>query len=331
MKIHFCYFPCRNKVRHIYLTRGHLASNRPTYLLLCDSRHDLLLRHNLLGRDGNRRLLLVILILLGGRRDNLRRRESLLIVNLLLVVEGREAAGWRGRGCGSRLLSIREAVAAERLGDLVRADLDGLPAEAELATREPDTRALDERRQNRALDEDVLQRDIRQRALLVIVDRRLKLAIALAELELERRRVGLQVALRVLGELHRLRVELSEHLARLRAAEPGSRVLHTLVKHELIQAVKRVVDCRRRWVVGRVIVATELEVNRILGGAGLVKDRHAEGRLQRADLHHQRLAIVVEVGLLATRLKRLDRRERNLGNTERGGRDNRGHTGHGLC
>jgi len=296
-----------------------------------------------LRRDRDGRLLLVLICRSIGRSGRCGRSESLLVIHLLIVVVKRgELVGRRGRS-GSRLLGSRRSnrcilgihltllieegwLPAERVRDLVRANLDGLPAETVLATREPDTRALDKRRHQRALDEDVLKRDIRHRTLLVIVDQRLELPVTLAKLELDRRRIGLDVALAVLREAHRRRVELRENIAALRALEPGDRVLYALLDHEVVQAVERVVDRGGVRVRRRIIIAAELEIDRILGRGArdLVEDREAEGRLKRANLHDQRAAVVVKVGLLATRIQHLRRGERDVGDVERLRSDNSG-------
>ena len=300
-----------------------------------------------LRRDRDGRLLLVLICRSIGRSSRCGRSESLLVIHLLvIIVECGELVGRRGRS-GSRLLGSRRSnrcilgihltllieegrLPAERVRDLVRANLDGLPAETVLATREPDTRALDERCEDRALDDDVLERNVVERALVLIVDVGLELVIALAELDLQRRRIRLAVTLRVDREAHHRRIQLRENIAALGALEPRGRVLDTLVNHELVERVEGVVDGRRLGVVRRVIVAAELEVDRELGRALLVEDRETKGRLKRANLHDEGRAVIVEIRLLAARLKGLDGREGDIGRLEGGGCNNRRHLEHWL-
>jgi hypothetical protein len=59
-------------------------------------------------------------------------------------------------------------------------------------------------------------------------------------------------------------------------------------------------------VIRGIIIATQLEVDRILGRALLVKDRETEWCFKWANLHYKRLAAVVEICLLSTRIKGLD-------------------------
>ena len=240
----------------------------------------------------------------------------------------RKRLGAPGSRCWLAILVEEGRLATEVLGNLVSTNLRGLPAEAKLAAGEPDTGTLHQHREDTALDDDVRHRDVLERLELVIVHLDLKVvgAILLAQVRLQRRRIRLAVALLVKRKAHGGRVELGQDCAALGALEPGPRVLLRLVNHELIQRSQGLEESRILRVIRGVIVPLKVQVNGMLGRtAGLVEGGEAKARLQGTNLELEAVPIVVQVGLLRTRIQALDGGNGNLGRIEGRRKDNGRH------
>jgi hypothetical protein len=271
-----------------------------------------------------------------GRRSRCRGQGIIVIDQIVILFlfiigqvgelihgSGRTSGDRSGRATRSRsglTIFITESVAADGLRDLVSAELLGLPTYTELRASEPDTRALDDHRDECTLDKDVLERDFTEGATIQIIDgERLilggdELTILVTELDLQHRRVGLHVAIRITREAGARSVEGLDDVADLFTTldrilflgidlKPSLRIVNALLDHEVVDSIQSVVDGRNLGVASSIIVAAELEINGILYRTILVEHRHTEGGLKGADLQEKALTRIVEEGGLTAGLR----------------------------
>lgn len=284
-------------------------------LRLCDLLHDLLDRGRWGRGDGRRRHD----NLLGRGNGRRRNHVGLILLFLLLVV----LIGCRGYCCcwsgyGSRRHDRTQKVPLLLNRNARRADivlignaqettgatavtgyndprLVELPRNTELLVANPDTRRIADRDNLGVAAENLESINALHNAALVIVELRVEGAVALAELQRLRRRKVLDVALLILAELERRRVEGGNQIAaRAWHLEPLTRVGRRYVNNEPVDGLEHLVVFLELR-----IAVHALETNARLVLLVVVVVSTVVGHNYLGRLYAKALAVVVDVDLAA--------------------------------
>jgi hypothetical protein len=281
---------------------------------------------------------------------------AVLLVLLLLCLLRMRRLGHHGCDCGWLLRSMRSGSLEHRvivhllllvlvllrrrrtkalegkvthlLRQLVNRNLLCAPRQAKLGSRKPHATALDNRRHLNALHQQVLHWNTLVRSAIQVIELRVEVTIALRQLHLDVRRVAQHIALLVTAVLKARCVERLNHVLAQIRLEPRLGILHALLNHQLIHLLQHTLELLK---LRAIVLATERQVHRILCAILALKRVQAKRKRHgHRRLHHQTLAVVIQVRLLRATLKRLGRRKSDGLGRERGRESNTGHVWMGM-
>ena len=188
-------------------------------------------------------------------------------------------------------------------------DLLRTPRQAKLGACEPDSTALNDRRDLRALDNQILHWNTLERSAIQIVELGVPFAIALRQLDLDVRRIAQDIALLVLAVLQGWRVERLDYLLVQIRLEPCLGILDALLNHHGVHLLQHLLELLQ---LRTLLLTAEGEIDGVLRTILRLEGVQAKrARHRHCGLHDQTTAIVVQVRLLGTAVQRARRGDRD--------------------